>query len=253
MTAPKRYTFVAVGDNHGDKVDKKSAQALFDFCKKFKPDYRIHLGDCYDIRSLRSGASNKEASESLQEDLKWGNWFIENFKPTVFLYGNHEDRITNTIDSTTNSIIQDYCISLDSKITTVLKKNGCKKIIPYHADEGVFQLGPVVFVHGYTCGQKAVEEHAIHFAPPKGACVMGHIHSIQQSNAKRHRGAVGFSGGCLCKKKEMGYAKNRLATSKWGTGWVYGFVQGNNWKVWQAHKVGKEFIYSLDQISKKKK
>ena len=46
----------------------------------------------------------------------------------------------------------------------------------------------------------------------------------------------------------MAYAKNRLATSKWGSGWTYGIIQGNDWKVWQAHKVGRKFIYSVKGI-----
>jgi hypothetical protein len=244
MTKPILYKFVAVGDNHGDMVDKDSANELFNFCKSFKPHHKIHLGDCYDMRSLRQGATGKETQESLQEDLEWGNWFISNYKPTIFLYGNHEDRIQNIIHTTTNGIFKDFCEDLNDKIRNHLKENGCKKILPYHAEEGVYELGPISFVHGYSCGVRAVEEHAIHYAPPKGATVMGHIHSIQQTNARKFRGAVGFCGGCLCKKKFMSYAKNRLNTSKWGTGWIYGFVQGKDWKIWQAHKVGKKFIYS---------
>jgi hypothetical protein len=46
----------------------------------------------------------------------------------------------------------------------------------------------------------------------------------------------------------MDYAKNRFATAKWGSGWLYGYVQGNDWKVWQAHKVGDKFIYSINGL-----
>jgi hypothetical protein len=240
----KRQKFIAVGDNHGDMVDEAVAKEFFKFCSDFDPQHRIHLGDCFDFRSIRRGASGREEDESLFYDIKAGKEFIERYEPTAFLYGNHEDRLSQIISSSTNGMVLDYVSSIDSDIRNHLKKHGCRKIYDYHAHDGVHTLGPVKFVHGYTCGQNAVEEHARHYCVPEGAVVMGHLHRIEQVCAKRHGGAVGFSGGCLCKKGEMEYAKNRLATSKWGSGWLYGFVEGQNWKIWQAHKVGKKFIYS---------
>lgn len=244
----KLIKFVAVGDNHGDIIDADVAKEFFKFVKKFKPDQRIHLGDCFDLRALRRGVSGQEEDESLVDDVKAGMDFIERYQPDTFLYGNHEDRLSQVISTSTNGMVKDYVIDLDNSIKNKLKSNGCKKIYEYHAHEGVHALGNIRFVHGYTCGTRAVEEHAIHYAPVAGAVIMGHLHSIQQTNAKRHGGAVGFSGGCLCRKEDMGYSKNRLATSKWGSGWLYGFVQGNDWKVWQAHKVGKQFIYTIQGL-----
>lgn len=244
MSKPKRIKFVVVGDNHGDMVDTQVTDKLWKFLKEFKPDERIHLGDCFDFRSLRKGASGKEESESLARDVCAGMDFISRFKPTVFHYGNHEDRLSQIISNSTNGLMQDYCMQLDADIRNHLKKHGCRKIYDYHADEGIHTMGPVKTCHGYTCGVNAVEEHARHYCEPKGAVLIGHIHRIEQVCARKHGGAVGFSGGCLCIKGEMGYAKNRLATSRWGSGWLYGFVQGRDWKVWQAHKVGDDFIFS---------
>lgn len=241
----KLIKFIACGDNHGDKIDKEVADEFFKFCKKFKADERIHLGDNWDFRSLRRGASGREEDESLYEDFIHGKRFIKKYEPTVFLYGNHEDRLSQIISNSTNGIIKDYCIDLDLDIRNSLKESGCKKIYDYDADTGVHSIENIKFVHGYRCGKNAVEEHAIHYASTGGALIMGHLHSIQQVNAQKHGGAVGFSGGCLCKKEAMHYAKTRFATSKWGSGWLYGYVQGNDWKVWQAHKVGKKFIYSV--------
>ena len=240
----KLIKFCAVGDNHGDMVDPLVAQEFYKFLKWFSPDEVIHLGDNYDFRSIRRGAGRKEENESLVADVKAGNDFISRVQPTVFLNGNHDDRLDQIINGSTSGMLVDYCHDLKGDIRSLLKKNGCKKIYDYHAETGVHTLGKVKFVHGYTCGVRAVEEHAIHYAEPQGAVIMGHLHSIQQTNAKKHHGAVGFSGGCLC-VKTMDYSKNRLATSKWGSGWTYGFTQGNDWKVWQAHRVGKKFIYSI--------
>ena len=172
---------------------------------------------------------------------------MENYKPTVFMMGNHEYRLYEGVENNTGrkqELIQE---TLDD-IKTVLRANGCKKIIPYHADKGVYTLGKVRTCHGYKCGKNAVEEHAIHYADRGGAVIIGHIHSMQMVTAQRWGGCVGFTGGCLCLKDEMSYAQNRFATSKWATGWLYGYVEGNNWKIWQAHKVGKKWIYSHTDI-----
>lgn len=240
----KLIKFVAVGDNHGDMVDNDIAKELYKFLRKYNPDEIIHLGDGFDFRAIRRGAGRKEEDESLVNDVKAGKEFISRVQPTVYMKGNHCDRLNQIINGSTNGMLKDYCFDLQQDIHNHLKKNGCKKIYEYHADLGVHTLGKIKTVHGYTCGKPALEEHAIHYADKGGALIMGHLHTIQAINARKHGGAVGFSGGCLCRKEEMDYAKNRLATSKWGSGWLYGFVQGNDWKVWQAHKVGKQFIYS---------
>jgi len=241
----KLIKFVAVGDNHGDMIDVDVAKEFYKFLRWFDPDEIIHLGDNFDFRSIRRGAGRKEEDESLVADVKAGKDFISRIQPTIFLNGNHDDRLDQIINGSTHGMMVDYCYDLKQSIRNHLKANGCKKIYNYHADDGVHTLGNIKFVHGYGCSRVAVEEHAIHYAEKGGALIMGHLHSIQQVNAKKHGGAVGFSGGCLCQKKAMDYAKNRLNTSKWGSGWTYGFIQGNDWKVWQAHRVGKKFIYSV--------
>jgi hypothetical protein len=244
----KYQTFVAVGDNHGDKCDPIAFEGFKQFLKEFKPQHRVHLGDCFDFRSLRRGVSSNdnESHESLYEDVESGIEFIEAMKPTVFLYGNHEDRLAQLYNNSSSGVVRDYANDLDQKIKSNLKTLGCKKIYPYHADLGVHRIGPISFVHGYTCNRYAIEEHATHYGTAGGAVIMGHIHRIGSANAKKHGGVVGFSGGCMCLKKEMEYAKNRLATSQWGLGWTYGVIEGNEWKVWQAHRFNDGWIWTTE-------
>jgi hypothetical protein len=54
MKTNKLIKIVAVGDNHGDMVDAESFNAVKEFIKDYKPDVRVHLGDCFDFRSLAS-------------------------------------------------------------------------------------------------------------------------------------------------------------------------------------------------------
>jgi len=135
----KYQTFVAVGDNHGDKCDPIAFNGLKQFLKEFKPQHRIHLGDCFDFRSIRRGVSNNDAEshESLYDDVEQGIEFIDTLRPTAFLYGNHEDRLSQMYTNANSGVVRDYALDLDEKIKGHLKANGCKKIYPYHADLGV--------------------------------------------------------------------------------------------------------------------
>ncbi len=242
----KKIKFVIVSDNHGDMVDWEAAKSLFDFIQWYQPDEIIHAGDGFDFRSIRGGASANEQSESLEEDLKMGKKFIRHLKPTRYLKGNHCERPENIFYATTNAIVKDYCHHLMEDIDNFLKEVGCKTILPYHADEGVFRIGKVAIVHGYTVNRYSVQEHAEFYGVAGGAVTMGHLHRIACVNARKHGGVVGFCGGHLSRKREMRYAKNRLATSEWGTGWLCGYTQGDDWKIWQIHRVGEKFIYPQD-------
>lgn len=246
--SPKWVKFVFFSDNHGDMEDQSVTDALCKFIDRFKPDHRIHGGDCFDIKALRKGAEGKEVNDSLEKDISMGCDFIRRVKPTVFLWGNHEDRLFKTMESSGSGIIRDYCKEIIDYIVSTLKESGCKIIKPYHAEDGTFRIGPVIFCHGYTANQNSVKEHAIHYAPSGGACVIGHLHTIMQANARRHRGVVGFCSGWLGKQRTAGYAKNRLNSSTWGNGWCYGWIdtKTGEWKILQAHKVGGKWMAPID-------
>jgi hypothetical protein len=57
---------------------------------------------------------------------------------------------------------------------------------------------------------------------------------------------VAFSAGCLCRKEEMHYASHRIATSRWGSGFAAGWIDGDDWKVFLVHKVGGRWIWQSD-------
>ena len=75
MSTPTR--FVAFGDNHGDMADDNAVEALVEFIKDYKPTVRVHLGDCFDFRSLRRGVGNDaEGAESLAADIAGGEYTL---------------------------------------------------------------------------------------------------------------------------------------------------------------------------------
>lgn len=242
----KPIKFVACGDNHGDKQDPESVSALLEYCKQFKPDVRIHLGDCLDLRSLRSQAKDKEANESLKEDLEVGVKFLRSFSPDVWLWGNHEARLDHTIAQSGDAKEVDYCQDIKDELMREARKIGCSKVLPYHAELGVFELGSVAFAHGYAHGKSAVELQGNHYSTRGGGFVCGHIHRLEMVSLQKWQGGAAYSAGCLCLKEAMTYSSHRLGTAKWGSGFAAGWIDGKDWKVTLIHKVGKKWVFQTD-------
>lgn len=240
--------FVYASDNHGDKVDPEAAEALFAFCKDYNPDERVHGGDCFDFRALRRGvgAHDAESGESLREDISEGVRFLNKFQPTVFLWGNHEHRLETLINGSSSGMVRDYCNDVKSTINNAAKKAGAKRVYPYHADNGVHRIGPVAFIHGYAHGVNCTMQQGLHYAQYGGGLIHGHTHNIASAALQKHGGGAAYSAGCLCLKSEMGYASHRLATAKWGNGWVAGWIDGKNWKAWHVHRVGTKWYWATD-------
>jgi len=239
--------FIFASDSHGDMADPEALSALYEFTKDFKPDVKVAGGDHYDFRSLRKGVgTDREGAESLTMDVYAGEDFFANWKPTVYLWGNHEHRL-DSMQGHGQAIVRDYCTDLKARINRVARQNGAKVILPYHADKGVFRLGPVAMVHGYAHGANATVVQGLHYSPHGGALIHGHTHNLASVALTKHGGGNAFSAGCLCRKDEMDYASHRLATSRWGSGFVAGFVtKGGDYKAWLVHKMGGVWIWQTE-------
>lgn len=239
--------FIFASDSHGDMADPEALAALYEFTKDFKPDIRVAGGDHYDFRSLRKGVgSDKEGAESLTEDIEAGEDFFAKWKPTVYLWGNHEYRL-EAMQGHGQALVRDYCTDLKDRINRTARQCGAKVILPYHADKGVYRLGPVAMVHGYAHGANATVVQGLHYAPFSGALIHGHTHNLASIALTKHGGGNAFSAGCLCRKDEMDYASHRLATSRWGSGFVAGFVtKGGDYKAWLVHKMGGVWIWQTE-------
>ena len=243
----KPIRWVAAGDTHGDMIDREAEAALLEYCRDYRPSIKIHLGDALDARSLRRGVGNDaESAESLNDDLSAFASHMGRFKPDVYLWGNHEARIDSLISSSGSALVRDYCSDLKDKVNRIARKAGATTILPYHAERGVYRLGAVAFVHGYAHGLNATAEQGRHYADRGGALIHGHTHTLQQVNLTKHEGGAAFSAGCLCLKDEMAYASARLATSRWGSGFASGWIDGEDWGVTLIHKVGKKWVWQKD-------
>lgn len=250
-SAHKPIRFIAAGDNHGDMGDPDVVGrngALWEFMKDYRPDIRIHLGDAMDVRSLRRGVGNDaESAESLNGDFDAYASFMGRFRPDVYLWGNHEARMDSLISNSGSALVRDYCHDLKEKVNRVARKAGAKTILDYHAERGVYRLGPVAFVHGYAHSERATAEQGRHYADRGGALIHGHTHTLAQVNLTKHGGGAAFSAGCMCMKEAMSYASMRLATSRWGSGWAAGWVDGSDWKVFLVHRISRNrWVWQTD-------
>jgi hypothetical protein len=238
--------FIFASDSHGDMADPEALSALYEFTKDFKPDIKVAGGDHYDFRSLRKGVgSDKEGAESLQEDIEAGEDFFAKWKPTVYLWGNHEHRL-DSMQGHGQAIVRDYCTDLKARINRVARQNGAKVILPYHAKKGVYRIGPVVTIHGYAHSENATIKQGLHYAPYGGALLHGHTHHLACVALTKHGGGQAFSAGCLC-IDDMDYSSRNLASARHGSGFVAGFVtKGGDYKAWLVHKVGGVWIWQTE-------
>jgi predicted phosphodiesterase len=243
-TKPRR--FVAVGDNHGDMIDSETESALFAFIEDFKPEVRVHLGDCFDFRALRKGASEDERRQSVSNDLVAGKKFIRDFfkggKENHFLRGNHDERLWRLLESSNGSVV-DHAKLLVADIERSLKRAGAK-VLPYDSRLGVLRIGHLKFIHGYAAGIGATAKHARSY----GCVIHGHTHTIEvaavdSDDGPREARAI----GALC-QLDMPYNAHHLGKLRHSNGFAYGYLfENGDYQIFQARKIeGK--IYAASDI-----
>lgn len=235
--------FVAYGDSHGEIICNETADAFCDFLKAYKPDERIFLGDGIDARPWRKGADASERQQGMEKDIARCVEFMKRTRPTAYLSGNHCDRVFKVAESG-HGTDSDLALRFVNDLKGVLRKVGCGLLQPYDRRVEAHRIGPVCFIHGFRSGKLAVKEEARTYCAPRGALIMGHLHRMETVNIEIEGGGVGISAGCIGDINKMDYAKTHASVLTWANGWVYGVIQGNEWKAWTAHRFNGRFIYS---------
>lgn len=226
MSKPKR--FIACGDNHGDAQDEKAVRAFLDFNKEWKADVKIHMGDAFDVRAFRKGASEEDQCGSLEFDIAQGLDFLRRFKPDHYLRGNHCERLWDGIQHPKGERAA-LCFRLCDEITKTLGKPS----IPYNKRTGVLRLGHLSVVHGYHSGINAAKRAAETY----GNVLMGHIHAIDHYSIAKVDRTMGRAIGCLC-KLEQDYNRAQANTLRQAHGWAYGLLFSDGcFKIEQAEEI----------------
>jgi hypothetical protein len=224
---PRR--FIAAFDNHGDQADAAAVQVFHDFCAVWKPEIRIHGGDCFDLRPIRRGAGDEERNESMVADVEAGLTFMSRLRPTHWLRGNHDERLWDMVQSDHGGTA--HLAGL--LINNILDHLDGVQILPYDAKRGILQMGRLRFVHGYHHSLTAARLAAQLY----GSVVMGHVHAVDYCSVPdpEHRG--GWTSGCLCNLR-MPYNRAHPNTLRQSHGFMYGMIHDNgDYNVYQAQAI----------------
>lgn len=208
--------FVIAFDSHGDMADPNAINAFKEFVGWWKPDIKIHGGDAFDFRCLRNGASEAEKQEGLKVDVEHGVAFLKWFKPSVFLFGNHDYRLVNAAERARPATVKEYCRELLEQIKDSLPST---RIIQYGKRKGVYRLGNYRVVHGYHSGLYAARMASQVFSN----VIMGHVHTPGYFESPHIDGATGYTSGCLC-DLDMDYTLSQPNALRQAHGWIYGLL-----------------------------
>lgn len=236
--------FVIVADNHGDMQDERSVSALFDFIDDFKPTRRIHLGDNWDFRNLRRGASDEEKAASLENDWEHGTEFLLRFfdkgSRNHFLRGNHDERLWHFARSATG-LVRDYALDGIQRVERLMKRRNAE-MLPYDADLGILEMGKLSLLHGYHAGIGACRQHAAIY----GNSVFGHVHTIESAPVPSRNPAESRSIGCMC-RRDMDYISSKTAKLRWANGWAFGILfDDGSYQLFQTRKINDRFYAASD-------
>ena len=236
--------FVCAGDNHGDMEDAVTAAALFRFLDDWKPQIRVHVGDAWDFRNLRRGASDDEKAISMEKDWEMGAAFLRRFfaggKDNHFLRGNHDERLYDLTRSATG-VLRDYARDGVRRLEGIV--GGCKaKMLPYDSALGILHLGHLKALHGYHAGISACRLHATIY----GNCLFGHVHTIESSPVSALEPSEARSIGCCC-IRDMEYLNKKTGKLRHAQGWAYGLLFPNGcYQLFQTRKLNEKFYAASD-------
>ena len=228
--------FIVCADVHGDMQDKKAVAAFLKFNEMWGAKIRVFAGDLWDFRSMRKGAGDDEKRDSMAWDLAMGEDFLDAFRPTHFLRGNHDERLWDMAEHK-DGIIGDFARKWSKELESKIRKLGCD-MYPYDKRKGIVRIGHLKIIHGFATGVYAARKHGQIY----GSCLFGHTHSIDEHAVEGIERRVARNIGCLC-SLDMGYNRHQPGTLKWAHGWAYGVVneRTGDYRVFQAERVGGSF------------
>lgn len=216
---PWRAMFV--GCSHGHYACPEVLEQVLRFAEEFSPHHRVHLGDAWDLAAFRLRArGTPDESESHYEDAACAESFLIRYRPTLFFFGNHEDRL-NYLRKSGSEVVRLAADAALNAIYSLFKELGCR-VIPYTsiaAKDAWLRFGDTLAGHGFLYGENSTRDHVELLGM---SCIHAHDHRAKLQPGRLVGAPVGFSVGTLAKIPAMHYAKTRRSTASWSGAIVFG-------------------------------
>lgn len=240
--------FVAASDIHGDMQDEVTCEALWKFIDHWQPQIRCCLGDVWDFRPLRGGASPEEKTESMQQDYRAGTAWLERFfgadGDKYLNLGNHDERVWLWAKNK-RGVEQDFAVDKVQLMESEFGRLGIKWV-PYHKRTGVIRIGHLKLLHGFAYGIYAARQTALVY----GSCLMGHVHAIDEHHIPGLERRACRIIGAMC-QLDMEYNSRQPNSLRQANGWAFGAVSSvtGEYIVFQAEKMAGEWLVPSDLAS----
>jgi len=225
---------------------------LLAFKKDYQPDTLVHLGDAIDLACMRKNCSKDDAAVPLSPDFEAGCAFLEEYfsgdaKDKIYLWGNHETRIQNAMESTSAAMAM-HGQNLFNLLTDCLKRCGVNDPhVFYDSRLGVVDFYPFRFIHGYSTAENSAKAHAIAYGGKCPAVIFGHTHYRDYWRASTLDRQEAFGCSCLC-GLDPSYARTNLRKLRHSIGWMYGWYDSKTGAYQLNHvegvKVGKKLTFT---------
>jgi predicted phosphodiesterase len=224
----KRY--VAVTCSHGKFISWPVANAAIKFATDYGAETRVHLGDWTDQTALRSGAKGTpDEAAAIPADLQASIDFMEAYRPTHLLNGNHDRRAYRLMNHP-NSMVSFCSRKIIEEMRTLAERLSCQWVEHYSVHKSWIELGGTKFLHGWMYNEMAIRDHAETF----GNCVMGHLHTRGSAIGRTPSAPVCHCAGLLADIDQLSdaYAGERKATLRWSNGLCFGEYSDKSCVTW---------------------
>ncbi len=221
---------VSVGCSHGDLADVSRQDEVIAFCQRFKPEIKFELGDVIDTAAFRSGArGTKDEATAIEPDKLAAAEWLRRYEPTHLSWGNHDWRLVQW-QGHPNAIVSYAAATVWERLQVVVRELHTKTV-PYHIQNGWFDMGGVFFGHGFMYSENALRDHSEMLG---GRVVMAHIHRPEMAQGRIRPESSSFCVGTLANLDKLDYADRNRSKNRWGAGLVMGEMcetESNLWLV----------------------
>lgn len=221
-----KQRWVALGCSHGNEADKGALDWALDFVADYKPHVVFHLGDVFELKALRKGATNEEKAVSIEDDIDQGIDFLERLSrfgsDRYLTLGNHDWRLWEMRESLVG-IGRDYAAGLIEEIERKVAALGFS-MRPYHFRNNCVKINDTVFCHGV--------KHSIHADKGmvddyKANVVFVHTHRpLVKAYPGYPNGSLALNCGCL-RGLDPEFASRNTSTFAWGHALGFGEFLSN--------------------------